>query len=108
MGDLKNAKVGDKLFITQMFSKRSFIATVIRTTKTRVEVECSYIFNRNGDTIPSSLFHGCARMATENDVYEIKKKRERIDLIYKCKKIDFNTLTNGQMKEILKIVENKI
>lgn len=104
MNNLENVKVGDYLIISKSYGNRNILAKVIRTTNTLV-VTKTYKFRKTNGYEYGGM--ASARIATEKDIKAAKANTERNNLIYRCAKIDFKTLPNEKLTEILAIVEKK-
>lgn len=100
-GVLDNVKVGDKLFVTSRWRKS--IDTVEKVTKLHVITSnCKY--RKSGDSVGDGWTHSFARPATEEDIENIRKEIARNNMLAKCRDINFDSLTDSQLEQILETV----
>lgn len=105
MNDLKELKVGDRIFKTGTVYELPRILTVERVTKTQA-ISGNYRFRLKyissieclGRPAYSRIWF---RLATDEDVEEVEKAEN----VARLRKVNFSTLTNKQIKQILKIIE---
>lgn len=101
-GELDNAKVGDRLFVSNGLAEG--IEVVERLTQTLVITKYHRFKKQSGkgqgDERWCALY---ARLATDEDVAMINRMR----MIRKCENIDFQLLPNSQLEQILEIVNPK-
>lgn len=103
MNSLENAKVGDKLFVSNGMDES--LETVERLTQTLV-VTKYHRFAKNSGKLYGSVHWNAlyARIATDEDIAMIRRKK----MIRRCGNIDFSLLTTAQLEQILKIVNSNV
>jgi hypothetical protein len=102
-GVLDNVKVGDKLIMTSRWNRA--ILTVEKVQKNFV-IAKGYKFRKSSGSLVSSdcWTSASAKIATEEDLEDSRKEVRRQRMISKCRDINFYSLTDTQLEQILKIV----
>ena len=102
MTSLENVKVGDVLAVSDNTSE--YLETVERITATLVITKIHRFNKKSGFSQGHSLWNKWfARPATDEDIAKDKHKR----LVRKCENIDFKSLTDTQLEDILKIANKE-
>lgn len=108
MNSLDNAKAGDKLLVCFNNGAKG-IATVERATQLYVITKTHRFVKRKGEV------SGCdpwtctyAQIATPEDIERINREVKRKKLVRKCQDINFNTLSDTQLEQILEIANNHV
>lgn len=103
MNSLENAKVGDKLFVSNGMVE--YLETVERLTQTLVVTKHHRFAKNSGKLHGSASWNAFyARLATDEDVAMVRRKR----MIRKCRDTDFASLTDSQLEKILEIANKKV
>lgn len=102
MNSLENAKVGDKLFVSNGMVE--CLETVERLTQTLV-VTKHHRFAKNSGKLHGGVYWNAlyARLATDEDVAMVRRKQ----MIRKCRDFDFSILSDSQLERILEIANKK-
>lgn len=107
MNSLENVKVGDKLLVFYPHDVKG-IETVERITATLVITKHHRFVKKSGKAQGSdSWSYTYAKLATSEDAEKIGRDVMRRNLIRKCENINFNTLTDSQLEQILEIANQK-
>lgn len=105
-GVLDNAKVGDKLIMTSRWY--TSIITVEKVQKNFVIANCYKFRKRNGSLVTSDSWSSAsARIATDEDLENLRKDVKRQKMISKCRDIVFDSLSDSQLERILEMVNPK-
>lgn len=106
MNSLENVKVGDKLLVRSR-GRRS-LQTVTRITATLVITNSDRFSKQTGKAHGyDSWSHTYAEPATAEDIESITREIRRKSLIFKCQGIDFESLSDSQLEQILEIANKK-
>lgn len=100
-GVLDNVKVGDRLFVTGRWNKS--IETVEKVTKLHV-ITRNGKYRKSGCSVGDGWTHSYARLATAEDIENVRKEIARSKMLAKCRDINFGSLTDSQLEQILEIV----
>lgn len=104
MNVLENVKEGDKLIVSSRWN--TSIVTVEKVYKKFV-IANGHKYRKDGTRISDDRWdYTYARPATEDDIAEYQRAIRCKKLISKCRQIQFENLTETQLKEILTIVNN--
>lgn len=106
MNSLENAKVGDSLIVTHRWNKQ--LLTVEKVHKNFV-ISGSYKFRKSdGSLVTSDSWNtSTAKLATQEDIDAFRKEVKRHKMISQCRDINFESLSNSQLEQILEIVNKK-
>lgn len=103
MNSLENAKVGDNLFVSNGVVE--YLETVERLTQTLVITKSHRFAKTDGKLYGSEYWNVLyARLATDDDI----AKAERKNVISRCRKINFEVLSDTQLAQILEIANNHV
>ena len=103
--EFDNVKVGDMLFVSTRWQKE--IIPGDKVTKLFI-IAGPYKFRKNGSLVTDDKYNcTSARLATEDDVTNIRRANIRAKKISACQKIDFGKLADSQLDAILQIVVPK-
>lgn len=101
-GVLDNVKVGDKLYVTSRLRKS--IEIVEKVTKFHV-ITRNGKYRKSGDSVGGDGWtNSYARPASEEDIENVSKEIARNMMLATCRKINFDSLSDAQLEQILKIV----
>ena len=106
MNSLENAKVGDLLIVTHRWNRQ--LLTVEKVHKNFV-IAGSYKFRKSdGSLVASDSWStSTAKLATQEDIDAFRKEVKRHKMVSQCRDIDFTSLTNSQLEQILEIANQK-
>lgn len=104
MNSLENVKVGDKLLVLFPYDVKG-IETVERITATLVITKHHRFIKKSGKAQGSdSWSYAYAKLATPEDTERISREVKHNGLVRKCENINFKTLSDSQLEQILEIV----
>lgn len=107
MNSLDNAKVGDILIVTHRYNKQ--LLTVEKVHKNFVIAGFYKFHKTTGSLVTSDSWSAStAKLATQEDIDAFRKEVKRHKMVSQCRDIDFTSLTNSQLEQILEIVNNHV
>lgn len=107
MNSLENAKVGDLLIVTHRYNKQ--LLTIEKVQKNFV-ISGSYKFRKTTGSLVSSdsWSTSTAKLATQEDIDAFRKEVRRHKMVNQCRDIDFASLSDSQLEQILEITNNHV
>ena len=106
MSSLENAKVGDLLIVTRRWNKQ--LLTVEKVHKNFVIAGCYKFRKTTGTLVTSDSWStSTAKLATQEDIDAFRKEVKRHKMISQCWDIEFGSLSDSQLEQILEIANQK-
>ena len=102
---LENAKVGDKLIVTNRWNKQ--LLTVEKVQKNFVITKNYKFRKRDGSLVGHSWSMSTAKLATQEEIDAFRKAQNHRVLANKCRDINFESLSDAQLEQILEIASQK-
>lgn len=103
---LENAKVGDTLLVTNRWCKRLMMVEKVQKNFVIAGV---YKFRKSdGSCVDSnSWFVSNVILATQEDIDAFRKDVRRSQMLSQCRDINFESLSDAQLEQILEIANGK-